>query len=258
MAEALDETAKQRLKELALELGAVDVGIASADAYSTPRSPDIKKVFPRVRSMVVMAYRELDSCDCDYMHVAMNGRLDLMSFSRSNNYRVARHLQGLGGKAMTVPVSYPLPMLKSTAGAVADVSTRHAAVAAGLGGFGRNNLVLHPELGSRVIFTVVMTDLEIPADRPFDDDVCTHCEACVENCPSGALDEEGKTDVLKCLKVCQPYGLGGAARFLGRLLEAGEEQRREMLTDDTLWKLYQACSLAFQYFCFNCIKVCPA
>jgi hypothetical protein len=80
----------------------------------------------------------------------------------------------------------------------------------------------------------------------------------VESCPAGALDEEGRTDVFKCLKASQPYGIGGAYRFLKKLLGAEPEQRPEILKDTALLHLYQAQMIGFQYTCFRCMAVCPA
>jgi epoxyqueuosine reductase QueG len=249
---------KHHIAEFAKSLGAEDVGFADPDVYDSPRCPGIRTVFPEIKSIIVMAYRELSSCESDCMQIAMNGRMDLMDYSRGVNYRVATYIEReLGGRAMTVPVSYPLPMMKETQGAVADVSTRHAAVAAGLGVFGRNNLVLHPRLGCRSIFTCVLADVEFSPDEPLTEELCDECGICVENCPGGALDEEGKTDVLACLKHCQPYGIGGNIRFWWKFAEAGPEERQRMLADENYWRLYQAQSIGFQYFCFNCIKDCP-
>lgn len=249
---------KEEIKQFARDAGADDVGVASPAAYDSPRSPALESVFPEVRSLVVLAYRELANCDSELMHTAMNGRLDLMEFSRSCNYKTARFLgTRFGARAMTVPVSYPLPMDAATDGAVADVSTRHAAIAAGLGRFGMHNLVIHPEFGTRVIFTVVLTDLEIPPDAPLTEELCDRCGICVEQCPAGALDEEGKTDVLKCLKHLQPYGIGGSIRFWSEFAESSPEERKQMLADERFWRLYQATGLGFQYFCFNCLKSCP-
>jgi len=77
---------------------------------------------------------------------------------------------------------------------VADVSLRHAAVAAGLGVFGRHNRVIHPRLGPRVLFMAVLTDLELPSDPPITEELCTNCNICVESCPASALDVEGQTE----------------------------------------------------------------
>jgi len=248
---------KEKIRNFALGLGADDVGIANAADYKSPQSPALDSIMPGARSLVVMAYKELSSCESPNMQIAMNGRLDVMEFSRGNNYKVARFVEKEGGKAMTAPISYPLEMTERTMGAVGDVSMRHAAFAAGLGSFGRNNLVLHPRFGSRVVYTVVLTDLDLPSDPPAAGDICTDCGLCVESCPSKALDQEGKTDVGKCLRNSQPYGIGGAIRFWSKFGDASPEEKKAMVRDTNYWRLYQANMIGFQYFCWNCMKSCP-
>jgi len=107
-------------------------------------------------------------------------------------------------KTAPVSFSYPLDMGPEVRGFVGDLSMRHAAVAAGLGVFGRNNLVIHPRFGTRVIFTAILTGLPLNSDPPVQEELCTQCGLCVEACPGQALDEEGKTEMLKCLKVSRP------------------------------------------------------
>lgn len=250
---------KQLIREFVLSQGADDVGFAAAADYKSKLSPRLTDIFPGVKSLVVIAYRELSTCESGSPQISMNGRLDLMEFSRSMNYKVARFVEAkCSGKAMTVPVSYPLKMDKDTKGAVGEVSMRHAALAAGLGAFGRNNLILHPELGSRVIFTSVLTDLEIESDPQVQESPCDNCMRCVKDCPASALDEEGKTHVMKCLKNSQPYGIGGAIKFGMEYSQAEAEKQQQMLMDPHFWTLYQASFIGFQYFCWNCMKSCPA
>ena len=262
---AIDERTNQRrcavkgkIKEFALGLGIDDVGIASVKDYKSPRSPDLQSIFPGAKSLVVLAYKTLSNCESENMQIAMGGRLDEMEFARSSNYRVARFLENeLKAKAMTVPPSYPLYMSLETKGTIGDFSLRHAAIAAGLGNFGRHNLVIHPKMGSRVIFTTVITNLDLPSDPPFNEKLCTDCNLCVENCPAGALDGEGKTDDMKCLKNSQPYGIGSAIRFWNKFAESTTEDQKKMVKDVNFWRLYQASFIGFQYFCFNCFKSCP-
>jgi len=73
-----------------------------------------------------------------------------------------------------------------------------------------------------------------------------------------ALDEEGKTDAFKCLRVSQPYGIGGLIRYLWQFIGASPEEQKRLLKDPRLLHLYQAQFLGFQYFCFKCIAVYPA
>jgi epoxyqueuosine reductase QueG len=249
---------KENIREFVRGLGIDDVGIASAKDYKSPRSPDLQSIFPGAKSIVVLAFKALSNIESENMQIAMGGRLDELEFTRSSNYRVARFLEReLKAKSMTVPPSYPLYMSLETKGTIGDFSLRHAAVAAGLGNFGRNNLVLHPQMGSRVLFTASLTDLELPSDPPVSGKVCNECNACVENCPAGALDAEGKTDDMKCLKNSQPYGIGSAIRFWSKFAESPLEEQKKMVRDVHFWRLYQAGFIGFQYFCFNCIKSCP-
>ncbi len=250
---------REAIRRFALDLGVDDVGFGSAGAYRSPRSPDLETILPGARTLVVLAYRELSSCESPNPRIAMAGRMDVMEFARSCTYRVARHLEGAyGARAVTVPPSYPLEMSAETKGAVGDVSLRHAAVAAGLGVLGRHNLVIHPRLGTRVVFTAVVTDLEIPPDPPCLEDLCTRCNACVESCPGDALAEEGYTDLMSCIRNSQPYGIGASIAFWTRYGAADAEGRRAMVRDPHYWRLYHAASMVFQYFCFRCMAVCPA
>lgn len=205
-----------------------------------------------------MALKEPSSCDSSNMQVAMSGRMDVMEFSRSCNYRMNRFLEReFDATAMATPISYPLEMSVETMGSIGDVSLRHAAIAAGLGSFGRHNLVIHPKLGTRAIFTAVLTDLEIPSDPRCTEDLCIHCDVCVEQCPAGALDEEGKTEVSKCLRNSQPYGIGSSIRFWSKFADAAPEEKKNMVKDVNFWRMYQAGFIGFQYFCWNCMKSCP-
>jgi epoxyqueuosine reductase QueG len=102
-----------------------------------------------------------------------------------------------------------------------------------------------------------MTDLDLPSDSPVTEKLCTDCNLCVENCPAHALDEEGKTEDMKCLKISQPYGIGSTIRFWTKFAESPTEEQKKMVKDVNFWRLYQAGFIGFQYFCFNCMKSCP-
>jgi epoxyqueuosine reductase len=54
---------REAVRDFILGLGVDDVGFASVDDYQSPRTPSIESLFPGVRSMVVMAFRELSACE---------------------------------------------------------------------------------------------------------------------------------------------------------------------------------------------------
>jgi epoxyqueuosine reductase QueG len=194
---------RKRIREFALNMGVDDMGVAAVRDYKSPRSPDLETIFPGAKSLIVLAYKELPNCESKNPQIAMAGRLDVMEFVRSCNYRVARFVdRELKAKAMSVPLSYPLHMSYETKGVVGDVSLRHAAVAAGLGNLGRHNLVIHPKMGTRVVFSAVITDLDLPSDGPAPENLCTKCDICgrVNPMASGAASASGpslRTALLK-------------------------------------------------------------
>ena len=76
---------------------------------------------------------------------------------------------------------------------------------AGLGSFGRNGLLIHPECGSYMTFHILLTnavfsyDQTGPPPQQFHS-VCSNCDRCLRACPTGAIGETGTVHLLKCLR----------------------------------------------------------
>jgi epoxyqueuosine reductase QueG len=251
---------KEQIRHYGLQLGADVVGFAAVEDYHSQKAPDPKTLLPDVQSIVVLGYRELDGAMTTPNHrLSFASRMGSMELSLKNNYLVARRIENdYRVKAVPVPASYPLDMSTEVMGLVGDLSLRHAAVAAGLGVFGRHNLVINPRFGTRIIFTAVLTELPLESDPPVEDELCDQCNLCVEACPAQALDHEGQTDALKCLSVSQPYGIGGTVRYLRRFVGTSPQEQKELLRDPDLLHIYQAQFMGFQYHCFACMAACPA
>lgn len=241
---------REEIRNFIKSLEVDDVGFASVSAYVSPNTPKIETFFPKAKSIIVMAYKELSTCESMDPQLAMNGRLDKKEVMRHDSYKICHFLEDkFNAKVLSIPESFPR-------GGVSAVSLRHAAFASGLGSFGRHNLIIHPKFGTRVTFTAIVTNLEIEGDEIIKDSFCNNCNICVKSCPAKALDEEGKTDMMKCIKVSQPFSPIAYLSFLDKYIEANVEERKGMIKD--FMPYYQANSFVTQYYCFNCLKLCPA
>jgi len=108
---------------------------------------------------------------------------------------VVGFIQEKKGSALPIPAS----VLVDWATQRAHFSHKHAAVEAGLGWIGRNNLFVHPEYGSQVRLVTVLTDLPLPYGKRNKSMSCGTCHACVITCPAEAIKENpAEFDHKKC------------------------------------------------------------
>ena len=82
------------------------------------------------------------------------------------------------------------------------LAERALAVRAGLGFIGKNHMLINPEFGCKIFLGEIITDLKLELDVPViapEINTCSHCEKCINICPTGALRPDGLLDASKCI-----------------------------------------------------------
>lgn len=80
----------------------------------------------------------------------------------------------------------------------APILERYWAVQAGLGWMGKHHQLIVPKAGSMFFLGELFLDIELSFDTPMKRH-CGNCKACIEACPSGAIQLDSSLDANKCL-----------------------------------------------------------
>lgn len=179
----------QKLHEVAVNLGADLFGVANL-TRSPVKTHDLDhELLGRLPLGISLGVRLSDAIFEDlkdhptplYLHHyrQANFLLDRVAF------RLTSLIHDMGGQALPIAASQIVDWDHQKA----HFSHKGLAQAAGLGWLGRNNLIVHPEFGSRIRLVSILTDLPLHIDTPLDL-ACGKCRRCIDACPAGAIREE--------------------------------------------------------------------
>jgi epoxyqueuosine reductase QueG len=160
--------------------------------------------------------------------LALRNQINMRSAHESLNMEIqilgiyaGAFLESKGYKTVVIPTTYGTtfswptntnPDFPINIHGFGPFSHRHAAVAAGLGEFGLNNLLLTPQWGPRNRFTSIITRAPLLADPIPGQTICLgeKCSLCIRSCSgqafgklfqfdvAGHMNEVAKFDHLKC------------------------------------------------------------
>jgi epoxyqueuosine reductase QueG len=200
IAAASEEEVAMGLREETLELArlrGIDlVGIARVSEIELAYPPrPAEDLLPGARSVIVFAAELLwGALNCPR---GTKGAIKdaQVAYDRIEGAAAAvgRLLERRGFACYLPPASMPVDVIKSRGVGyfAAEWSHRQAAIAAGLGVKGLNNLLVTPEFGPRLRLGSLLTTAELePTRRELPKDLCHQCLKCVAACPVGALNSD--------------------------------------------------------------------
>lgn len=184
------QTLKNRFKDTLTTMG-----FASADRFhDAPEGYGPADVLNNAQTVIVLA-KKLPSgiahSENLSQHLIYNAQHTFYKQLDELNFQVIDMIEQQGYHAVSIPAYAALRINKTSVGGL--MSLKHAAVKAGIGVFGKNQLVFHKDYGSLLRFSAVVTNMPLPADPVIDEkSYCEeHCRVCEKTCPVNAIGEKG-------------------------------------------------------------------
>lgn len=167
--------AAEKIKNLARELGAGQVGIATVTSEALYQGQQMGLPTAVVVLLPMdhdeMAYVTTDRAGAETMRAYMEITRTVIKLAqriRSKGYRARAYCEG------------------------ADLLHIPLAINAGLGQLGKHGSLICKEYGSSMRIATVLTDMPLAADQPIDiavDDLCMGCRRCTLDCPVDAIGD---------------------------------------------------------------------
>ena len=253
-----------KVKEIAKDLGADLVGIASAEVLNNnppdplvPQTPD--RISPYCKSVIVIAnripvavFRSISGAAVQYMDMLVLRRMDRIAAKLSAIMEDAGH-----PTFVTVAQETDWDYKRASYG---RLSTRHLGVEAGLGTLGLDVNILTPEFGPRVYLTGILTELELEPDGRMTEQVCIgeSCSRCLHSCPTDAV-EHFNINKRDCAKAAQEFGFMTSLAMFEGMIDADNEGKKKWIASRDMFGLWQGMLRVVGSFgdCPRCLAVCP-
>ncbi|TAK30061.1 MAG: tRNA epoxyqueuosine(34) reductase QueG [Chloroflexota bacterium] len=211
---------EQEIKELALELGFVSVGITTTEPLSwlepivearvqagllsglpwfdlerVRKSCRPRESWPQARSVVslAVAYGQ-GGASLEIPALGLRGQISRYAGGDDYHQVVKHHARPLL-QLIREHEAEPRAQLTSDSGRLLDRGFAHGA---GVGWYGQNCSIIVPGRGSFVFLAEIVTSLHLEPDAPTPSD-CGRCDACLRSCPTGALSEPYVVDSRRCI-----------------------------------------------------------
>jgi epoxyqueuosine reductase QueG len=247
-----------KAKNVALAHGAGLVGIVGT--IDLPEHTEsIHRILPSAKSILVLvSNHSLAAISSANNQVAQFDTIHTYNECAIAAHQTSRFLESEGFFSVAVPAFIPIDMEKPKYGMRGEICWRRAGVRAGLGSYGENGLLITREFGAAIRISGLITAANLKTDSPLSEDVCDHCKACIEACPTGALLGGGKINKKLCGDVIFKFGFRFFKEFMQDLIRKQPNEAEKTIEEHGLIEMWQTFMTGNYYYCFRCQSQCPA
>ncbi len=150
---------------------------------------DIYKYFPEVKSVISLAI--------NYYTENKNNQVKFSKYAHGTDYHI------IVKQKLNALLDFIKANLNQNVKGVACVDSspimeKQWAQRGGIGWQGKHTLLINDEFGSWLFLGELLLDIPLGYDKPFINDLCGSCTACIDACPTNALSEY-HLDATKCI-----------------------------------------------------------
>ncbi len=199
---------KNELNSIVKNKNAV-IGFASIDRFDNlPHKYNPKYYMSNCKTVIVLGIKIPHSvfyCDNYGLHFIQKANIVAFDILDELSQEITNYLESKNIKSIPIPSFAPMKLDNFYPQGL--ISLKNAAVQAGLGKLGKNDIVYHNEYGGFIRFSSIITEVDIEADKIDKSTLCNeNCRICIDKCPAKAITDKGY-DRKKCFKYTFDHGL---------------------------------------------------
>lgn len=251
----------QRLRQLALDCGADDVGlVAIGHPGLDDQRADILRFYPKTKTLLAIVCRMNREPIRNPARSVANLEFHATGEDVTDVCRaIVAALEQEEVPAINSPMGFPMEADRWPE-KMWVVSHKPVAVAAGLGMMGIHRNVIHPKFGNFILLGTVLIGAEATDyNQPIDYNPCLSCKLCVAACPVGAISPDGQFDLASCYTHNYREFMGGFGDWVEQVSDAknGMDLRKKVSRQETV-SMWQSLAFGPNYKAAYCLSVCPA
>ncbi len=201
-------TLKNEVKKIVEDKNAI-VGFASINRFNNVNKENHPKYYLNSCETVIVigtsVPKEVYYADNYALHFIQRSNHVVFNILDKLTYKIVTYLEKNNHNSIPIPSFAPMKIIKHFPNGL--ISLKNAAIQAGLGNTGKNDIVYNKKYGGLIRFAAILTNVKIEPDALQIESICDeNCRVCIDACPAHAITKKGYNNK-KCFNYTFDHGL---------------------------------------------------